>query len=97
MPKLNFYRYLAKLPDLKKVGNAHEWKLNLWIPDTIVYNDGGLQPFWVYTGEDGVVWKTEAFSEKDIISKMANQFKLDELVSIAKFSDEVDHVGVASS
>jgi len=81
-PKNEFYKFLAKKP--KKSSSMHERKLHLWIPDTIVYNDGSNQPFWVYTGSDGIVRKTEDFTEKDIISKMANQFKLDELICIAK-------------
>lgn len=86
-PRLDFYKFLAKLPDLKKTTSTHERKLQVWLPDTIVYNDPGLQPYWVYTGKDGIVWKTEDFIDKDIVSKMANQFKLDELVCVAKCVD----------
>lgn len=37
-PKNEFYKFLAKRP--KKSSSMHERKLHLWIPDTIVYNDG---------------------------------------------------------
>lgn len=39
--KLKFFKFLAKRPDLKQKQNKHQRKLQLWIPDTIVYNDTG--------------------------------------------------------
>ena len=43
----------------------------------------------MYTGQDGIVRKTEDFGDKDIISKMGNQMgnKLFELVAIAKYGE----------
>ena len=83
-PRMEFYKFLAKKPNLKQRTKTHERKLKLWIPDTIVSNDSGMQPYWIYTGSDGVVRKTEEFNDKDIVVKMANQLKLDELICIAK-------------
>ena len=71
---MEFYKFLAKREDLKKNSSTHERKLKLWIPDTVIYNDPGQQPYWVYTGHDGVVRKTEEFFDKDIVAKFANQF-----------------------
>lgn len=96
-PKLDFYKFLAKWPDLKKVSNFHERTLHMWVPDTIVYNDGANQPYWIYTGEDGIVRKTEDFTDKEIISKFANQFKLDELVCIARTVRGESNYGVQTA
>ena len=29
----------------------------MWVPDTLVYNDGDA-PFWIYTGVDGLIYRT---------------------------------------
>jgi hypothetical protein len=46
-------------------------KLELWIPDTIVFNDCDV-PYWIYTNSEGVVCRTEDFNERHVVSKMGN-------------------------
>ena len=89
---LKFFKFLAKRPDLIQKGNQHHRKLQVWIPDTIVYNDQGSGVFWVYTGEDGFVHKTENFQDKHIVSKLGDQYHLDEVAAIIK-SHEYDEMG----
>lgn len=85
--KLKFYKFLAKRTDLKQSSSQHQRKLQLWIPDTIVYNDMGSGAFWIYTGEDGYVHKTENFQDKHVISKLGDQYHLDEIAAVIKMSD----------
>lgn len=89
--KLKFYKFLAKRPDIKQKSTQHQRKLQLWIPDTIVYNDTGSPAVWVYTGEDGHVHKTESFQEKHIVSKLGDQYHLDEITAIIKLIDYDEH------
>ena len=58
-------------------------KLELWIPDTIVYGESDY-PFWIYTNHEGVVCRTENFSERHIVSKLGNQYSIDELIAVCK-------------
>lgn len=67
MPFVFFYKYLAKRPEFgNKEPKLH--KLQLWVPDTVVYNDN-CPPYWIYTGGDGFVYKTETFMDKHIIDQ----------------------------
>ena len=58
-PGILFYKFLAKRD------NKHANKfslLRMWIPDTIVYEEG--EPFWVYSDHEGTVHRDERFLEK---------------------------------
>lgn len=89
---LKFFKFLAKRPELKFKSTQHFRKLQIWIPDTIVYNDHGSGAFWIYTGEDGYVHKTENFQDKHIVSKLGDQYHLDEVAAIIKTHD-YDEIG----
>lgn len=68
----------------------------MWIPDTIVYEEGGIEPFWLYSGLDGFVYRSEKFPERSVVTKFGNQFALNELSCIFKFKDFDDrgyHIG----
>jgi hypothetical protein len=84
---LKFFKFLAKKPNLKQSSSQHQRKLRLWLPDTVVYNDVGSPAFWVYTGEDGWVHKTENFQEKHVVSKLGDQYHLDEVTAVMKTID----------
>lgn len=47
----------------------------------------GSGAFWIYTGEDGYVHKTENFQDKHVVSKLGDQYHLDEIAAIIKISD----------
>ena len=71
-PYLFFYKFLARKVELIKKDLTKFSKLELWIPDTIVYGDRTDFPFWIYTNHEGVVCRTENFSERHIVSKLGN-------------------------
>jgi hypothetical protein len=51
----------------------------------VVYNE--LEnPFWVYSNEAGVVWRTDQFNQKTITSKLGNFSSSNELVAVLKKS-----------
>lgn len=84
MPFLYFYKYLARKPEYCKRDLTKYQKLELWIPDTIVFNDSEC-PYWIYTNHEGVVCRTEDFNERHIVSKLGNQYSIDELVVCCKY------------
>ena len=83
LPYLYFYKFLARKPEFCKKDLTKFAKLELWIPDTIVFNDAE-SPYWIYTNNEGVVCRTENFSERHVVSKLGNQYSIDELVAVCK-------------
>jgi hypothetical protein len=71
LPFLYFYKFLARRPEFCKRDLTKYAKLELWIPDTIVFNDCDV-PYWIYTNSEGVVCRTEDFNERHVVSKMGN-------------------------
>ena len=66
-----FYKFLAKSPNWpSKNRNPKFEKLNLWVPDTVILNDG--KPIWIYTTIDGYVSRIEEFRDKHILNKLEN-------------------------
>lgn len=61
-------------------------RLRMWVPDTVVYNDGDA-PFWIYSGVDGLVYRTENFIDKHVVNKLGNSGSPDELVAILKYPE----------
>ncbi len=57
--------------------------MKLWLPDTIVFNDGD-GPMWFYSGLDGYVYRTDSFIAKNITTKLSNYTSPDELVGVVK-------------
>jgi len=67
-PNVFFYKFLCKRFQAK---NKHE-RLRVPIPDTIVFQDSGLDPFWLYSDDEGFVNRTTKFDDRDILRKMGN-------------------------
>ncbi|CAG9322875.1 unnamed protein product [Blepharisma stoltei] len=65
-PALNFFKFLCVLPKYQNNSN----KLELWVPDTIIYNDIE-RPYWIYSDHKGRVCRGEHFEEGHIISKLS--------------------------
>ena len=82
-PFLYFYKLLARKPEFCKRDLTRFAKLELWIPDTVVFNDAD-QPYWIYTNNEGLVCRTENFSERHVVAKLGNQYSIDELVAVCK-------------
>lgn len=59
-------------------------KLKVWIPDTIVFNETEMPTIWLYTNEEGEVWRTDTFQAKNITSKLGNFASTNELVAVIK-------------
>jgi LMBR1 domain-containing protein 1 len=84
LPFVFFYKYLAKKPDSNNGAQPSKInRLKLWLPDTIVVNDGSV-PMWLYSSEDGYVYRTDTFTSKNVIAKMCNYSSPDELVAVLK-------------
>lgn len=81
IPFLYFYKFLARKPEFCKRDLTKYAKLELWIPDTVVYNDAEA-PYWIYTNNEGVVCRTEDFHDRHVVSKLGNQYSIDELVAV---------------
>ena len=62
VPFMFFYKFLAKRPPeqittaTKRKFLSNIGKLQLWIPDTVVYGDTEI-PFWIYSSLEGFVYK----------------------------------------
>ena len=94
-PFIFFYKFLAvknieslDFDNPKKPASKH-MRLKMWVPDTLVYNDGDA-PFWMYSGVDGLVYRTENFIDKHVLNKLGNQTKPEELVAIIKYPEYSD-------
>lgn len=63
-PSINLFKLFAFKPESIPDGeeNAIWHRLQVWIPDTIIYNDTiSLPPFWIYSSPDGYVYRNEDF------------------------------------
>lgn len=84
MPLLQFYKLMGKKVDYNPhSSHPHKYRCRLWLPDTIVFNDGD-GPMWFYTGADGYVYRQDNFIDKNITSKLCNYTSPDELVALLK-------------
>lgn len=92
-PNIFLWKYLAqKDEEFDEQGKLHtdqvkknlNPKLKVWIPDTIVFNEPDMQPMWLYTNEEGEVWRTDIFQAKNIQQKLANFSSTNELVAVLK-------------
>jgi LMBR1 domain-containing protein 1 len=59
-------------------------RLKLWIPDTIIFNDGNCPPMWFFTNSDGYVFRSDTFNSRNIINKLSNYTSSLELVALNK-------------
>ena len=78
LPYIHFYKLLAR----NNESNVN--RLKLWIPDTIVLNDKEMPNYWLYSDPKGFVFRTDTFTPKNVISKLANYTSPDELVAVMK-------------
>lgn len=67
-PSVYFWKFLVVRPDYEKENRRKYKKLNLYIPDTLVFNESDVN-FWIYTDVSGRVCRTDYFSDSDIIEK----------------------------
>jgi hypothetical protein len=82
-PGILFYKYLAKKPEgTMRQLTTKAGKLKLWMPDTIVFNDG--LPMWIYSSADGHVFRTETFIDQHVLQKIGNMDNKEELVAVLK-------------
>jgi LMBR1 domain-containing protein 1 len=81
LPYIHFLKVLAKKPTEKQ---STINRLKVWIPDTVVLNDGDIPPMWLYSNAQGFVFRTDTFTSKNVISKLANYTSPDELVAVLK-------------
>ena len=79
-PCSSFYKFLCKV----KTSKSNHETLKIPIPDTIVYNDSGLDPYWLYSDNEGFIRRTSKFADKDIIRKMGNPLNVDEAAALIK-------------
>ncbi|KAM3146974.1 hypothetical protein pb186bvf_000690 [Paramecium bursaria] len=78
LPYIHFYKLLAR----NNESNVN--RLKLWIPDTVVLNDKEMPNYWLYSDPKGFVFRTDTFTPKNVISKLANYTSPDELVAVMK-------------
>lgn len=61
-----------------------EVRLKVWVPDTIVFNDQDMQPYWVYSSKEGLVHRLDQINSRMVQSKLAYFTSPDELVAVLK-------------
>ncbi|KAL4477278.1 hypothetical protein ABPG73_003404 [Tetrahymena malaccensis] len=85
MPYVFFFKYLAKKPNgpEEKQKNTIN-RLKIWLPDTLVFNDGDLPAMWFYTSQSGFVYRADSFNKRNIVQKFGEHCSPDELVCVLK-------------
>lgn len=85
MPYVFFFKYMARKPDgpEDKQKSAPN-RLKIWLPDTLVFNDGDLPAMWFYTSQSGHVFRADSFNKRNIIQKFGEHCSPDELVCVLK-------------
>jgi hypothetical protein len=83
MPYLYFYKLLAKKEVDEEVSDQHRLQLNL--PDTIVYNDGDLPMMWLYTdSSNSLVHRQDNIGSRQVLAKFCDRADEDEVVCVLK-------------
>eukprot|EP00347_Sterkiella_histriomuscorum_P010413 403376398 len=90
MPFVNFYKFLAKRSG-SHMNNKFD-QLQVYIPDTIVYNDQ-QDPYWLYSNYEGHIQRANKFDERDVIKKLGNPFRIDEAIAVVKTQDYDENTG----
>ncbi len=80
-PKIFSYRFLAPLPDIPASVFPKSQRLQLWIPNTLVY-DGESAPFWVFS-KDGYVYRVDNFTNTQAANRLGSVNKY-ELVAVSR-------------
>lgn len=78
-PTCSFFKFLSVHSRL----DGCTRKLQLWVPDTIVYNDTD-RPYWIYSDLEGEVTRIESFTEKDLIDKIGRNLPTGTPVGVIK-------------
>jgi hypothetical protein len=82
-PCVAFYKMLARKPEgNKKQQSSTHGRLKIFIPDTLVYGDGD-NSMWFYSSKEGYVYRTDTFSEREIMKRLGSKVDSD-LVAVAK-------------
>jgi len=90
-PFLFFYKFLAKRPDACSMSTVN--RLRLWIPDTIITAEGDNPPMWIYSSPEGYVYRSDSFTAKSIITKLAAYASPEEIVAVLKKVISIYHMG----
>ena len=64
-PTVSFFKFLCVAPRFQ----SSDSKLQIWVPDTIVYNDTN-RPYWVYSNLSGEVCRIEQFEARHVFDKL---------------------------
>lgn len=75
---------MARRPDSEQSNQSIINRLQLWVPDTIILNDREMPNYWLYSDHRGYVFRTDTFTSKNVVSKLANYTSPDELVAVIK-------------
>jgi hypothetical protein len=81
-PYVFFYKFLARRPDACSLSTVN--RLKLWLPDTILSPEGDNPPMWLYSSQEGYVYRTDNFTQKNIVNKIGAFGSPDELVAVLK-------------
>lgn len=86
MPFAYFFKFLARKPEGTHAQQASTVnRLKLWIPDTILSAESAdINAMWIYSSQEGYVYRTDSFTSKNIINKLGNFASPDELVAVVK-------------
>ena len=79
--KLYAYRFMAPLPEIPSNMFPKQQRLQLWIPNTLVY-DGISPPFWLYS-KNGFVYRVDNFTDSQIVNRLGSVNKY-ELVAVCR-------------
>ena len=58
--------------------------MKLWVPDTIISTENDNPPIWIYTSEDGYVYRTDSFFPRNIESQIIGDATSGEIVGVLK-------------
>ena len=79
-PLIAFFKLLAKKESNENPG----LRLKLNIPDTLVYNDTDLPPFWIYTDADGYATRVDGFNSRQVVASFTQGTSEEEVVAVFK-------------
>ena len=83
MPYIYFYKLLAKKPN-EEIKDVRENRIKMNIPDTIVSGEKDCSAFWLYTSEEGYIYRADSFSHQTITEKFFSENNPDEIVAVIK-------------
>ncbi|EQC34566.1 hypothetical protein SDRG_07891 [Saprolegnia diclina VS20] len=79
LPGVYFYKYLASIAEPSSHGDdvpalppPSHLQLRCWIPDTIIFG-GAFPPMWLYSDKSGMIRKSIAFVDNQVMDKLGNR------------------------